>query len=331
MFTEEEMAQQSRHHERERNTTSFPTKFWITSDKKIHNVLGTSTYHIQHVVKNPKAFGFADEKDMMAERAKEAGLHAELNKLPEPKESPAYGFNHHTAIDDLPTYRKEVITGMRDIDHHVETAAMKKGAVRGTGYKDSWSHQLSFDAQSHEHAANALAAILPHIEQSEKEGIKEISVNYYVYPHGKGAPYENTEFTDSTGTKRKRWLAKGWSGSPELKSSKDIREHIEKIKGQETPPAAAPEAEEKPIGRVGGLGSSTVERAKGMKSLKKAGLPTWQAQRRLEGELGSWGDSVEHRGTFRSFFREMIERTKKGSWKVNSDIQRPEKPKGNKK
>ena len=114
--------------------------FWFDLNKgESINASDGSSYHIQHVVRNPQKFGFKDASEMQQ--------HAKFD------------------IGDIEK-------GYRDIDHDLEHHVMQKGFVRGysnTG-PNAIDPYIHFDTDSDENLGKALTHFLPHVEEAEARG-----------------------------------------------------------------------------------------------------------------------------------------------------------------
>ena len=268
--------------------------FWYDLGKgKSINASEGSSYHIQHVVRNPTKFGLT--QDEMKEKAK----------------------------FDL----SDIESGYRDIDHDLEHHVMSKGFVRGyagTPVKDDWGDRrgyIDFDAATEDHAKQALTHFLPHIQKAEKEGSGyEVSMNIghkgnwnnvqsrafltakeiqeYIgtgaAPKPEAPKAEKKEeprsapagFGQMSTVKQvnlqkglqaagtPRWQAYAQSGmtSESYKTFKQcFREEISKLKSTENP-------EEKPAGSD----KSTIEKVRHQKRLQSAGTPKWKPPRSID-------------------------------------------------
>jgi hypothetical protein len=125
------------------NTKLHP-HFWFDLNKgESINASDGSSYHIQHVVRNPQKFGFNDKSEMQ----------------------------QHAKYDV-----EEIDDGVRDIDHNLEHHVMTKGFARGYSELPSRSRGkglsgfIHFDVDNEENLGKALTHFLPHIEEAEANG-----------------------------------------------------------------------------------------------------------------------------------------------------------------
>lgn len=145
--------------------TKFPhSHFWFDLNTGTSiNASEGSSYHIQHVVRNPAKFGFKNAAEMQP----------------------------HAKYDI-----KDLDMGYRDIDHDLEHHVMKKGFVRGYSYKPTSSDSIGyihFDTDSHENLRRALTHFLPHVEGAEKTG-KSLEIEAQVGHKGQWSTLENHSF-----------------------------------------------------------------------------------------------------------------------------------------
>jgi hypothetical protein len=114
--------------------------FWFDLNKgESINASDGSSYHIQHVVRNPQKFGFKDPSEMQQHAKYEIG---------------------------------DIEKGYRDIDHDLEHHVMQKGFVRGYSHTGPRAEQgyIHFDTDSDENLGKALTHFLPHMEEAEAQG-----------------------------------------------------------------------------------------------------------------------------------------------------------------
>lgn len=116
--------------------------FWFDLNQgKSINASDGSSYHIQHVVRNPKKFGFEGESHMQQ--------HASY------------------PLEDIKS-------GYRDIDYNLEHHVMGKGFARGyhsapnPRYDNEGS--LNFDVANEEHLGHAIKHFLPLVKSAEEKG-----------------------------------------------------------------------------------------------------------------------------------------------------------------
>ena len=140
--------------------------FWFDLNQgKSIDASDGSSYHIQHVVRNPKKFGFENDAEMQK--------HASY------------------PLEDIKD-------GYRDIDHNLEHHVMSKGFIRGyhTAPSEGWGDgHISFDAATDEHAAHALTHILPMIKAAEGKG-KRYDIDMSVGHRGKSPKYTSFSSAD---------------------------------------------------------------------------------------------------------------------------------------
>lgn len=257
----------------------LPEHFWLNTDTgEGHNVRADSYYHIQHVVRNPKKFGFNDEEEMRP-----------------------FAFK---AVQHI----RQGLPGF-DTDYKLESHLMNKGFARGYNwapYSNLEARQISFDVSSKEHANKTLKHILKTYEGKE----------------------DKLKVTANIWGDRGKTLG-SWNPKEQLvfNSIEDLKTHVggetglQSLRKDNTP-------------EISGFGSpSTVQKSLYKKKLKTSGMPEWQAQREVERAVGQGplGDSVIYNNinniseiskpSFKSLFKEMIERTKDGDWKVTSHTQ----------
>lgn len=134
--------------------------YWFDLNKGVsHNVDHDSTYHIQHVVRNPQKFGFENKEEMQ----KHAGGSIE-----------------------------EIQSGYRDIDYDLEHHVMGKGFARGYHYEPSryGGGELMVDVAHKEHGIQALKHFLPIVKNAEASG-KSYLVTLTTGHRGKDSSYQD--------------------------------------------------------------------------------------------------------------------------------------------
>jgi len=130
--------------------------FWFDLNKgESHNVDHDSSFHIQHVVRNPKKFGFNNKEEMQ----------------------------QHASFPI-----KDIESGYRDIDYNLEHHVMGKGFARGYHWAPSnyGNGEINVDVASKEHGVQALKHFLPIIKDSEAKG-KSYSVTLTTGHRGEDA------------------------------------------------------------------------------------------------------------------------------------------------
>lgn len=134
--------------------------FWFDLNKgQSHDVGEDSSYHIQHVVRNPKKFGFESPEHMQ----KHAGY----------------------KIQDIESGRQDIDF---DLEHHV----MDKGFARGYHWpaRDFQPGEITMDVASPQHGVKALKHILPMVKNAEEQGFN-YGVTLTTGHRGKNASYKD--------------------------------------------------------------------------------------------------------------------------------------------
>lgn len=119
--------------------------FWYDLNQgKSINASDGSTYHIQHVARNPQKFGFKDTDEMQQ--------HA------------------HYPVKDKSG--EDIESGYYDIDHDLEHHVMSKGFARGYHYAPygNMAGEIRVDVANDHHAKKALEHFLPIIKDAESKG-----------------------------------------------------------------------------------------------------------------------------------------------------------------
>lgn len=135
--------------ETRRSISPLDNHFWYNVNTgESHDVDSDSSYHIQHVVRNPRTFGYKDAADMQK----------------------------HTK-NSIAQLRK----GQPDIDYDLEHHLMEKGFARGYHNRDSRNKNSErswtrLDVSTEEHKNKFLAKILPHLKKVAPNGAIAISV-----------------------------------------------------------------------------------------------------------------------------------------------------------
>lgn len=134
--------------ETRKSKSGLDNHFWYNVNTgESHDVDFDSSYHIQHIVRNPTTFGYKDAEDM--QQHTKMGI-AELKK------------------------------GRPDVDYDLEHHLMEKGFARGyhnSEYdRNSERAWTKVDVASEEHKNKFLAKILPHLKKVAPNGSISISV-----------------------------------------------------------------------------------------------------------------------------------------------------------
>lgn len=248
-------------------------KFWNTP--RGHFTFGGGSgelehdYHIQHVVSNPEEHGFDHIDHALEERKKEVNtLQAHIRP------------QRRSQIKNKKQYLADINDGIMDIDHHLETAAMKRGSVRGYDMTSDGGREIFMDAAHHTHAIRTLKHFLPSLEATEKAG-NPISVSYSVYELGKGAGLGHHIHPDFADSSFKIKLQKGQKPRVRLNSTAQIRQHIRELEGGSDPAKttqfAPKEDQSKAPTGFGRSQESTPEKVKLQKTLQAQGMPRFKA------------------------------------------------------
>lgn len=141
--------------------------FWFDLNKgKSINASEDSSYHIQHVVRNPTKFGYKDEQEMQQHARYD--IHA-------------------------------IKSGARDIDYNLEHHVMSKGFARGYHWAPNpWEGEvgdINADVANDEHATHALKHFLPIVKDSEAKG-RSYKVSLTIGHRGQSPQYK--EFSSSS-------------------------------------------------------------------------------------------------------------------------------------
>lgn len=139
--------------------------YWFDLNKgESHNVDHDSSYHIQHVVRNPQKFGFNSKEEMQ----QHAGYPI-----------------------------KDIESGYRDIDYDLEHHIMGKGFARGYHIQPSQygGGELMVDVASKEHGVQALKHFLPIVKDAEAKG-KQYLVTLTTGHRGKDSSYQDFNSSD---------------------------------------------------------------------------------------------------------------------------------------